>query len=175
MIATPRGMKSLGVVLAQKPLRLTGDLDEKGLAFSNNGAVIELGVRLDLETLGRLAGNLGAKGHPLSQTYRVAQADLEAGGHGGHATQPHGIDHTFIENRRQNAAMHDASEALEAIRNEARGAHAAGSFHLKVEMETMRVVLAAHETALIVLKFHGMSSALRLLTSTLTSMPFIHR
>lgn len=168
-------MKSLGVVLAQKPLRLTGDLDEKCLAFGNNGAVIELGVRLDLEAPARLSDNPSAKGYPLSQAHRVPQANLETSGHGGHAAQPDGIDHTFVENRRQNAAVHDAGKALEAIGNEARGAHAAGSFRLEVEMETMRVMLAAHETALIVLKFHGMPSACVPFVSTLESMCYIHR
>jgi hypothetical protein len=52
----------------------------------------------------------------------------------------------------------NTGESLKALRNNARGTYAGDALGLEVEVEAIRIVLAADEAAVIILKFHWATS-----------------
>src|SRR5262245_60147410 len=117
-------------------------------------------MRGNFEPAGRLAHNLGAKDDSRTQANGVAQAYLQASGYGGAAAEPNCIHHAFIENRGQNPAMGDANKPLKALGNDVGGSHPRNPLPLELEVEAVRVVFAADETAVIILELHGMTSGM---------------
>jgi hypothetical protein len=153
-------IKSGNVASWQGPRGLTADLDQQGFAIGHDGAITEFGARCDLEPSRRLPYDLGAKGDAFTYTHGTAQAYFQARGYGSDATEPERIHHALIENCGQNPTMGDTSKPLKAFGNDTDGSHTREALRLEVEVKAIRVVLTADETALIILKFHGMASGM---------------
>src|SRR5690606_15988305 len=90
----------------------------------------------------------------LSDGHGAQETHLETGRHCGSATEPDGVHHTLIEDRRQNATVSDAGEALKALGDSKSRTHAPRALRLEVEVKALGIVLATYKAALIVLEFH---------------------